>query len=227
LSSDGTPQDQLDGAGVVRAFDQAGVERWTAATSGLPQDLFLGDDGNLYVLTGGTTEGRIVVLDQSSGGRRLTIEHVPAPWEMILYDGVVYTAGDSGIAAIPLPQGFAVHYDPQSPWPIRQHDNQRTSQRVTITGLTAAAVTAEAGGSTPLSATLRMGSTPVGGKPVTFSIFGSLVGTALTDASGVATIDRVSLGDREAGSYPGALKVVFAGDAEHGASSRTADITVR
>jgi len=131
LPSPGAPQSQLDGAGVVRAYDRTGVQVWSTPTTGLPQDLFVGDDGKVYVLAGGTTEGRILALDQASGAVALDIEHIPAPWEMILKDGIVYATGDAGIAAIPLPAGFAWNYDAHSPWPVRQHDNQRTSQQLT------------------------------------------------------------------------------------------------
>jgi hypothetical protein len=127
LLAAGTPAAALDNPGLIRAFDHTGQQVWTAPTTGLPQDLFVGDDGNLYALVGGTQEGQILALDQQTGVLKLTIAHVAAPWEMVLRNHVVYVAGDSGVAAIPLPAGFARHYDGLSPWPIRQHDNQRTS----------------------------------------------------------------------------------------------------
>src|SRR5262249_379957 len=111
LTSAGAPQSQLDAPGVVGAFDRTGVQAWATATTGLPQDLFTGDDGNVYVLTGGTTEGHILALDQASGAVALDIQHIPSPWEMLLKDGIVYATGDAGIAAIPLPSGFAHNYD--------------------------------------------------------------------------------------------------------------------
>jgi alpha-tubulin suppressor-like RCC1 family protein len=130
LPNAGTPQNALSGAGMVRAYDQTGAEVWHAFTPGLPQDLFVGDDGRLYVLVGGATEGRVIVMDQATGAFRLTIDHLPKPWEMILREGVIYVTGDAGVAALPLPSGYAVNYDPMSPWPVRQNDNQRTANHV-------------------------------------------------------------------------------------------------
>lgn len=102
---------------------------WSTPTPGLPQDLFVGDDGNVYVLSGGSVAGEILVLRQDTGELKLAIDQVPAPWEIILQDGVVYVAGDSGVVALPLPEGFARNYDPNSPWPVRQQNNQRTASR--------------------------------------------------------------------------------------------------
>jgi hypothetical protein len=44
--------------------------------------------------------------------------------EMLLRDGVLYVLGDGSLSAIPV---GATSYDPASPWPVRHHDNQRTS----------------------------------------------------------------------------------------------------
>jgi outer membrane protein assembly factor BamB len=123
------PQSNLNSPGVVTAYDQTGHVLWSRPTATLPQDLFVGDDGRVYVLTGGTSEGHLLAFEAATGAPRLDIAQVPAPWEMLLRNGVVYATGDSGMAAIPLPVGFATNYDPLAAWPVRQHDNQRTSKR--------------------------------------------------------------------------------------------------
>ena len=123
----GAPQGQLNGPGVVTAYSPSGQRIWTAPTAGLPQDLLIGDDNRLYVAVGGSNEGAVLALDASTGTLALAINHLPSPWEILLRSGVIYVNGDTGIAALPLPPGFAVNYDRQAPWPVRQHDNQRTS----------------------------------------------------------------------------------------------------
>jgi len=69
------------------------------------------------------------VLDQLTGALKFRITNVPAPLELMLKDGVIYAVGESRVTAIRLPSGFAKNYDLQSSWPVRQHDNQRTSAK--------------------------------------------------------------------------------------------------
>ena len=193
----GAPQAQLNGAGIVRAFNQQGQMVWSVVTTGLPQDLLVGDDGNVYVVTGGTSEGTILALDHETGAVELLIEHVPAPWEILLRNGVIYVTGDAGISAIPLPDGFAVNYDPQAPWPVRQHDNQRTSlggdqtapvltlpENLTIEAISAAGavVTFEASALDDVDGSVPASCAPASGE--TFSIGSTTVTCSATDTAG-------------------------------------------
>jgi hypothetical protein len=109
-----------------------------------------------------------------------------------------------------------------------------TSNPATVTwtkGTTAVAVTPAtgvAGGTTNLSATLTVGSTPLAGKTITFTLNGQgfTNNTATTDSNGVATLSNVSLAGIAAGSYASGVGAGFAGDANAGPSSGTAALTV-
>jgi hypothetical protein len=87
-------------------------------------------------------------------------------------------------------------------------------------------------GTTTLSTTLHRTSngTAVVGRSITFSVNGLVVGTAVTNATGVATLPNVSLVQNSipinAGTYVGALGVSFAGDNQFGASTGTSTLTV-
>src|SRR6185312_7476395 len=52
------------------------------------------------------------------------------------------------------------------------------------------------------------------------------LGTATTDASGIATLDNASLGTIDAGTFTGDVTASFAGDANFGPSNGSADLTV-
>ena len=65
-------------------------------------------------------------------------------------------------------------------------------------------------GTASLAATLTSGGDPVAGKSVSFTVNGSAVGSATTNASGVATLASVSLGGIDAGSYPTGIAAAFA-----------------
>jgi 6-phosphogluconolactonase (cycloisomerase 2 family) len=95
------------------------------------------------------------------------------------------------------------------------------------TTLTAAAANGTFGGSAPLSATLRRSAdnSPVAGKSMAFTLNGSAVGSALTDATGVASL-TTSIAGISVGTYPGAVVAKFAGDTSFAASSGTAQLTV-
>ncbi len=102
--------------------------------------------------------------------------------------------------------------------------------------LNAAAASGPYNGTTTLTATLAaLGySTPLGGKSVAFTLNGQAVGTAVTDAGGVATLANATLAPGgtaiPSGSYPsGAMsgvRATFAGESTLGASVATATLTV-
>jgi hypothetical protein len=82
------------------------------------------------------------------------------------------------------------------------------------------------GGTTNLSATLTSGGPGLGGKSINFVLDGSPVGSATTDASGVATLSNVSLGSIIAGTYPSGVGASFAGDATYTGSGGTNSLTL-
>ena len=82
------------------------------------------------------------------------------------------------------------------------------------------------GGTAILTATLTSGGSPLPGEIVSFTLndagSGTSVGTAMTDASGIATLSGVSLNNVSAGTYAGAVGVSFAG----GGSISSGNLTV-
>jgi hypothetical protein len=79
------------------------------------------------------------------------------------------------------------------------------------TNVSVAAVTSTYGDTAQtLTATLSSG-LPLAGETVTFSVNGAVLGTAVTNASGVASLP-VNLGALDAGTYAGGIVASFAGD---------------
>ncbi len=85
-------------------------------------------------------------------------------------------------------------------------------------------------GTTALSTTLKrtLNGVAVAGRNITFSIDGTVVGTALTSATGVASLPNVSLviGGVPITAGPHSIGVSFAGDSQYQASTGTSTLTV-
>ncbi len=108
--------------------------------------------------------------------------------------------------------------------------NNSASATVTVaqpasTTLAVAAASGTYGGSATLSATLTTAGGPLSGKTVSFTLNGSPAGSAVTDATGLASVSA-SVAGIAAGSYPGAVAASFAGDANNTATSGSATLTV-
>jgi subtilisin family serine protease len=82
------------------------------------------------------------------------------------------------------------------------------------------------GGTATLTATLKAGSTPLSGKTISFTLNGTGVGTATTDANGVATLTNVSLTGINAGTHSGAVGATFTADGTYEGSSGSGDLAV-
>jgi probable HAF family extracellular repeat protein len=85
------------------------------------------------------------------------------------------------------------------------------------------------GGTTTLTAVLTSGTAPFGplpGRTVQFSINGVNVGSAITNATGTATLASASLAGVSAGVHTGGIQAVFAGALDYQASNDSADLTV-
>ncbi|HEX4796685.1 MAG TPA: PKD domain-containing protein [Humisphaera sp.] len=95
---------------------------------------------------------------------------------------------------------------------------------ITPTSLAAASASGTYGGQTTLSATLSAAGTGIAGKLVTFQLNGAAVGTAATNASGVATLPAVSLVGLNAGQV--GITALFAGDAQYASTNGTATLTI-
>ncbi|MDX6479553.1 MAG: trimeric autotransporter adhesin [Gaiellaceae bacterium] len=101
------------------------------------------------------------------------------------------------------------------------------STPVGATTLTPAAVAGVYRGTTTLSATLAFGAHPVAGETVSFTLNGTSVGSATTDANGVATLPNVSLAGIGPGSYPTGVAASFDGDGSpESASNGSSALTV-
>jgi uncharacterized repeat protein (TIGR02543 family) len=89
------------------------------------------------------------------------------------------------------------------------------------TTLLVAPATGTFGNTVNLSATLTqtVGGTPVSGRTIIFKLNGAELGSAVTNASGVAALNAASLAGIDAGSYPAGVNASFAGDASFKLSS--------
>lgn len=87
-------------------------------------------------------------------------------------------------------------------------------------------------GTTNLTTTLKrtLNGAAVAGRTITFSLNGIVVGTAVTDANGIASLPNVSLFLNglpiTAGTYIGGIGVSFAGDTQYAASTGSSTLTV-
>jgi hypothetical protein len=86
--------------------------------------------------------------------------------------------------------------------------------------------TGSPGGTTTLMAQLTAAGTPLANATITFSLKGTTVGSAVTDANGIATLTGVSLAGIAPGTYPGAIGAAFAGSDPVLPSAGTGDLTV-
>jgi hypothetical protein len=86
------------------------------------------------------------------------------------------------------------------------------------------------GGAATLTATLTSGGSPLAGKAVAFALSDgtkqTMIGSATTDASGVAKLSDVNLPAFNAGTFSGAVLATFAGDATDVSSTGSGDLTV-
>ncbi|HXE51473.1 MAG TPA: SdrD B-like domain-containing protein, partial [Tepidisphaeraceae bacterium] len=98
------------------------------------------------------------------------------------------------------------------------------SRRATDLTLSATAIV---GGSATLTSTLLTSGTPISGATISFtSSDGTRLGTAVTDANGVATLYNVSIGSLGAGTYANALAASFAGDSDNLPSDTSGTLTI-
>lgn len=96
-----------------------------------------------------------------------------------------------------------------------------------ITTVSVEPATGTYGGLTTLTATLKTsGNTGVSGQPVVFSLNGTSVGTATTNASGVATLANVSLGAMPATTNAAGVGASYAGNASYATSTGTGSLAI-
>ena len=95
-----------------------------------------------------------------------------------------------------------------------------------VSTLTVGSATGTYGGTVNLSAKLTDGVSPLSGRTINFTLNGNGVGSAVTDGSGIATLNSVSLAGINANTYPTGVGASFAGDATYLASTATNTLTV-
>src|SRR3954468_6120836 len=83
------------------------------------------------------------------------------------------------------------------------------------------------GGTATLTARLVGAGAGVPGKTIAFTVNGASVGSATTDASGVATLGDISVAGRDAGTHLNAVTASFAGDAAYTSSTASGALTLR
>ncbi len=98
------------------------------------------------------------------------------------------------------------------------------------TALTVMPVAGTYGSTAAFTATLTAAGAPLAGEAVTFSVTingqSRTLGTATTNAGGVASLSGVSLTMASAGEYPGAVSASFGGDASDAPSTGSGDLTI-
>jgi hypothetical protein len=82
------------------------------------------------------------------------------------------------------------------------------------------------GGTTTLSATLNALSVPLAGHTIGFTLNDTAIGSAVTDAAGVARLDNVSLAGVPSGTFPNGIGASFAGDVLFPATGGTGLLSV-
>jgi uncharacterized repeat protein (TIGR03803 family) len=92
--------------------------------------------------------------------------------------------------------------------------------------LAVAGATGGYGGTTTLAAALTSGGAPVSGMPISFTLNSVSVGSATTNAAGIATVTGVSLGASVVGFYPAAVTATFEGGGGLPAASASAGLTI-
>jgi hypothetical protein len=188
------------------AWRRVGTAACTGGTVGSsPQSgtITAGLTGNGTAIPGGAGTGEFL---------RLTADPVPG------YTFVNWTGGFGASTANPLclpgdnsTQNIQVNY---------------AAVTVASTSLGVASATGTFGGTVNLSATLTAGASGVSGKIISFGLNGSAVGTATTNASGVASLTGASLAGINAGTYAAGVSASFAGDSSYSSSNGTASLTV-
>ena len=113
--------------GITALAASDGSVKWERSLSSRVHDLVVGNRGYLYAYL--PEEGKMLALDAATGDTKFEYSSVPGQTnrkdnEMMLRDGTMYLLGNGGITAVPVQ---SEHYDFSSSWPVRFHDNQRTS----------------------------------------------------------------------------------------------------
>jgi hypothetical protein len=171
-------------------------------------DLTAAPDGWLYAgyskdLLDGTFEKGLVRVDPASGAA-------------IKLAALASTDGLLGESGFFLGRGGVWFGGTRAPW--------SAYAIAMLDGVDVAAASGSPGGTTSLSATLKASGIALAGRTIDFAVNGNAVGSAETNADGVATLNEVSLSGLASGSYP--IDAAFGGDEHFPAASGVASLTV-
>ena len=141
--------------------------------------------------------------------------------EVLIGRAVVWTSSTPSVASVDPTTGRITGIAAGSATITATSEEKTGTTLITVvrsaSALAVANVTGVFGGTVDLSATLTAGGSPVANRSIEFSLTGTAVATATTDAGGVARIRGVSLGSIGAGVYaaggtPPGVSASFAGD---------------
>jgi PQQ-like domain len=99
-----------------------GTVAWSVTLDGPLVDALVAENGMIYVAEKGVNA--VYGLRASDGKKLESYRNVSAPLEILLRNGVLYASSGGRVTAFPVTRK---RYDPKSSWPVRYHDNQRTS----------------------------------------------------------------------------------------------------
>ena len=111
-------------------------------------------------------------------------------------------------------------------WDTSQLTVNGSIRVVYSTALAAAGATGTYGGTATATTTLTADGAPLANEPISFSLNGQGVGTATTNASGVASLSDISLAGYSAGTYTSYLVASLAGNATYSSSTLDANLIV-
>ena len=120
--------------GTTYALQSYGFEgnlRWSVPVAGPPTSLLVGDDGVVFASLGGGA-GEIVGARESDGSLAVHFVNVEAGGELMLRGGKLLLKTAHHLYALPV---GARDYPAYAPWPVRLHDNHRSSGREVLAPL--------------------------------------------------------------------------------------------
>jgi hypothetical protein len=201
------------GGGAIYSFDVAtnasALLKTFSETSGTssPTDLWIGADGEVYgqmYYWNGIPKPALFRFDRTTN-EPVLLAHMTTP-----------SNGFSG-SINPGPDGrfYAITYRPASAIAIG-----------IIESVPVAPASGPYGGTTTVSATLKAMGVPIAGETIAFMLNGHAIGSAVTGANGVATLNNVSISGIAIGTHAGAITASFAGNEKFPVASGSGPLTV-
>ena len=115
----------------LRSYGLEGDLRWSIPVAGPPTSLLVGDDGVVFASLGGGA-GEVVGARESDGSLAVHFVNLEAGGELMLRGGTLLLKSPHHLYALPV---GARDYSAYAPWPVRLHDNHRSSGRAELAPL--------------------------------------------------------------------------------------------